>query len=209
MPDLPILTSEPRRYPGCCLSLSTSLLDTIATQLAATTSTHIDETSPLILSIGSGTGLVEELLQAHLTQTQITDAESRPWRCEGVELSSVNTHLPEDRINTVRGTWALHPRADDATVLLFVYPREIDLVAQYLEKYMKNSVPVENGDRCAGDAGGKENKPQLVIWIGPRIDYLSDYTGHFVSNSDFEVDVQNDAGIDEYESFVVLRRRDK
>ncbi|KAI1266955.1 hypothetical protein F5Y18DRAFT_425512 [Xylariaceae sp. FL1019] len=213
MPALPPLTPNPTRYPGSCLSLSTTLLHTITTQL---TTTHIKSPSsnPLLLSIGSGTGLLEELLHTHLTQTQtptpIPNTKSHSWRCEGVELPSVNKHLPEDRINTVRGTWALHPRADDAAALLFVYPRESGLVARYLERYMRDPAHLDNEERGQAESRGLESsKVQLVIWIGPRTDYVSDYAQLFASISDFEVEVREGVGIDEYETFVVLRRRDK
>ncbi|RWA03018.1 hypothetical protein EKO27_g12088, partial [Xylaria grammica] len=130
MPSLPSLTDEPTRHAGCCPSLSQPLLSTIAVLLHSTaaapasTGTQSRGPAPLVLSVGSGTGLLEELLHAYLNQhppTPSTIRSSIPWRVEGVEVNpAVNVHLPEDRINHVAGTWAvLESRARDAAALLF------------------------------------------------------------------------------------------
>ncbi|GAW24111.1 hypothetical protein ANO14919_136920 [Xylariales sp. No.14919] len=162
MASLPSLTDEPTRHAGCCPSLSQPLLSTIAallhstTAVAATTPASTGAQSrgpaPLVLSVGSGTGLLEELLHAYLNQHPPTPStiHSGPWRVEGVEVNpAVNVHLPEDRINHVAGTWAvLESRARDAAALLFVYPRDGALVRRYVDAFM----------RPAGDYGGVDGE---------------------------------------------------
>ncbi|KAF2972070.1 hypothetical protein GQX73_g1615 [Xylaria multiplex] len=162
MTGLPSLTDEPTRHPGCCVSLSVPLLDTIKTLLqsipiiAQSVNTTTNEESlqgcnsappqsALILSIGSGTGLLEELLHDYLNHGSHNSlsAPNHPnfignWRVEGVEVNqAVNVHLPEDRISRVAGTWAVHEsRARDATALMFVYPRDGALVRRYIDEFM-------------------------------------------------------------------------
>ncbi|KAI0418214.1 hypothetical protein F5X98DRAFT_122761 [Xylaria grammica] len=163
MPSLPSLTDEPTRHAGCCPSLSQHLLSTIAallhstTAVAATTPASTGAQSrgpaPLVLSVGSGTGLLEELLHAYLNQhppTPSAISSSIPWRVEGVEVNpAVNVHLPEDRINHVAGTWAvLESQARDAAALLFVYPRDGALVRRYVDAFM----------RPAGNDGGVDGE---------------------------------------------------
>jgi hypothetical protein len=112
---LPELSDQPFLHPHCCLSLSTSVLKTIADQLPR---------NRLILSIGCGSGLLEGLLQKEDPELQI----------EGVEVNqSVIQYLREEQSIIVRGTWAISSRADAATTLLFVYPRNTQLVQRYLK----------------------------------------------------------------------------
>ncbi|TGJ81559.1 hypothetical protein E0Z10_g7200 [Xylaria hypoxylon] len=178
MTSLPLLTDQPTRHPGCCLSLSLPLLDTIRVLLGSipviTQSTDVttnrksrDECasvllqSALVLSIGSGTGLLEELLHAYLKR----DSHPTPndpisidsWRVEGVEVNpAVNAHLPEDRINHVAGTWAvLESRARDATALMFVYPRDGALVRRYVDAFMRPAGHHESMDEDQQEGGGK------------------------------------------------------
>ncbi|KAI0424244.1 hypothetical protein F5Y09DRAFT_324938 [Xylaria sp. FL1042] len=189
MTTLPSLTDEPMRHPGCCLSLSQPLLATIRTLLQSITglppSTSLNNKSSsdahesasrpepaLILSIGSGTGLLEELLHVylnygvcHLTGRDSplptpnhpnASASTQDWRVEGVEVNrAVNIHLPEDRINQVAGTWAIHEsRARDSAVLMFVYPRDGALVRRYIEVFMASS-------SSGGDNGGRGEDEQV------------------------------------------------
>ncbi|KAI0104261.1 hypothetical protein GGR51DRAFT_229352 [Nemania sp. FL0031] len=163
MPTLPPLRDEPTRYPSCCISLSTPLLATIASLLSSShdpfpsPNTNLTNNEPaLLLSIGSGTGLLEELLHAYLnhdTPSRAHEDEGRInfWRVEGVEVNpAVNIHLPEDRINHVTGTWAVRStRAREAAALMFVYPRDGALVRRYVETFMdenesERGVPLRN-----------------------------------------------------------------
>ncbi|KAI0542501.1 hypothetical protein GGR58DRAFT_252745 [Xylaria digitata] len=182
MTSLSLLTDEPTRYPGCCLSLSLPLLDTIKTLLqsipliAQSVNTITNEESPhgcistppqsaLVLSIGSGTGLLEELLHAYLNHGSHNSLPTpnhlnfiRNWRVEGVEVNqAVNIHLPEDRINHVAGTWAVHEsRARDTSALMFVYPRDSALVRRYIDEFMGSTLNRERTDENEQGGRGKD-----------------------------------------------------
>ncbi|WPG98406.1 Hypothetical protein R9X50_00119600 [Acrodontium crateriforme] len=130
------LTDNPVRFPDLCLSLSRPLIHLLAAQLP--------HAPAKILSIGSGSGLLENAL-LHVTK----------HTCDlyGVEVSSaVNRHLPEDRLLQVAGTGLLHPDAIFAELLMFVYPRQPSLLASYLSAFSHGML-------------------EKVIWLGPRIDW--------------------------------------
>jgi hypothetical protein len=133
---LPVATSAtPSRHPDCCLSLSPTIpLDIIKA---------FPSRDALVLSIGSGTGLLEAIMAV---------AEPRLW-IEGVEVRSVNKYLPDELVHTVQGTWQLCSRARDCDALLFVYPRDPGLVKKYIADL------------------GFLNKVQSIIWIGPVNDW--------------------------------------
>jgi hypothetical protein len=141
-PTLPSLTEKPMAYSGCCLALSVPLV------------THIHALFPpppaLVLSIGSGFGLLE----AHLLTVQPSP------RLVGVEVSpSPNHYLPAINLHTVHGTRFLEPLAGEATTWLFVYPRRVGLISEYMDEYSNGSV-------------------EQIIWIGPQADW-DDYKGRF------------------------------
>ncbi|KAF2734185.1 hypothetical protein EJ04DRAFT_512683 [Polyplosphaeria fusca] len=139
-PPLPILSDRPTTHPGSCLALSLPLL--------AHFEKLLPETPALVLSIGSGAGLLEALLLA------------RNLRITGVEVSpSPNRYLPPANHETVLGSRSLHWLADDARVWLFVYPRRVGLVEDYIRIY-------------------GYNEARTVIWIGPTSDW-EDYRGLF------------------------------
>ncbi|KAI0864740.1 hypothetical protein F4860DRAFT_463311 [Xylaria cubensis] len=220
MTSLPLLTYEPTRHPGCCLSLSEPLLASIRTLLDSVPYLDNDghESEPaLILSVGSGTGLLEELLHVHLNNDDHVSAKK--WRVEGVEVNpAVNIYLPEDRINHVLGTWAvLETRAREATVLMFVYPRDGALVRRYIDTLMTSPTPLrdgygegENGREDRNESGSAPNKGaganyedhsedgdeirrnprkgvRLVIWLGPKCDWDDTGLGSIHMSSEFEV----------------------
>lgn len=147
--ELPLLSDKPVRHPKCCLSLSQPLLDTLGRVLQE----NLDPPG-LVLSVGCGTGLLEELLHRHVAAGGL--------RVEGVEVAGEDAHgvflayLPEDRAHTVPGTWALSRRAADAAALLFVYPRSEGLVRRY----------VQQARETAPGGGGR-----LVLWLGPAADW--------------------------------------
>ncbi|KAH8160302.1 hypothetical protein CIB48_g7937 [Xylaria polymorpha] len=179
MPNLPLLTSDPTRYPGCCFELSEPLLATIKTLLDSAphpTNKSQDGYRPelgpeptLILSIGSGTGLLEKLLDDYLSNGDHASANfhsAHKWRVEGVEVNpAVNIYLPEDHINHVQGTWAvLETRAREAAVLMFVYPRDGTLVRRYIDTFLTSStcagnehaVNCESGSASASASEGRD-----------------------------------------------------
>ncbi|KAH8723570.1 hypothetical protein GQ44DRAFT_685071 [Phaeosphaeriaceae sp. PMI808] len=143
--SLPALTEKPIAYPGCCLALSSSLL------------LHLNSLLPpppeIVLSIGSGFGLLESYLLATPFTHHIIGVEVEP---------SPNRYLPVSNHRTVDGTRFLDPLAGQATVWLFVYPRRVDLVNEYLSMYGDDSV-------------------KQIIWIGPQADW-NQYQDCFTRN---------------------------
>jgi hypothetical protein len=143
-PPLPTLTQTPKAHPGCCLALSAPLIAYLHSLLPSA--------PQLVLSIGSGFGLLEALLLASPpTLLHIIGVEVDP---------SPNVYLPPSNHRTVYGTRFLEPLAGEATTWLFVYPRRVGLVNEYLTKYGEGSV-------------------KHIIWIGPRADW-DDYDGCFL-----------------------------
>ncbi|KAI1332438.1 hypothetical protein F5Y16DRAFT_177997 [Xylariaceae sp. FL0255] len=220
VPGVPKLGAEPLRHPACCASLSAPLLAAIASLLPKWSASIT--TSPLILSIGSGTGLLEELLHTYLLDNNNKNNDIA-WRVEGVEVNpSVNVYLPEDRINHVPGTWATHPgRARDATVLLFVYPRDGLLIQRYVNEWMlapdsKRSdggkVKSKDSDRLSVGHGpaiadvGERRKLKRIIWLGPKADWEDTGLSCFENISAIEVlKIPDCSGIADYEMLGVLR----
>lgn len=135
MPSLPEITSQTLRHPDCCLSLSRGILGSIIEGLPE---------ESLILSIGSGTGLLETLLMQKDDKVII----------QGVEVNStVNKWLSSDQLHVVKGTWELCQEAQDAETWLFVYPRNPTLVTKYITEY------------------GSSRNLKCIIWIGPTLDW--------------------------------------
>ncbi|TRX90542.1 hypothetical protein FHL15_008515 [Xylaria flabelliformis] len=248
MTGLPLLTHEPMRHPGCCLSLSKPLLATIGTLLDSIP--HLDNNKShdghkpepaLVLSIGSGTGLLEELLHIYLNNddhVSINSNSAKNWRVEGVEVDpAVNIYLPEDRINHVLGTWAvLETRAHEATVLMFVYPRDGALVRRYIDTFMTSSRPPgdkhSESKKCREDkseSGSASNKGatyedhsedgdevrrnprkgvRLVIWLGPKCDWDDTGLRSVHTSSEFELlEMRHGVGLAEYEMLAILKQK--
>lgn len=189
--DLPPLDDAPRRYPDFCLSISTQLIRTLTDVLSSACSTSGRQKENLVLSVGSGSGLLEAHLQS--LWSSLPDCN---LTIEGVEVRTaeqarpVNRYLSEEHYATVRGTFEVSPRGRDASALIFVYPREPVLIQRYLQ--------------AARDDG---NSPlQAVLWLGPKADWdtfaecLRDVPG-FAS-----VEIPGDCGAVEYEMMAVLQR---
>ncbi|RYP61863.1 hypothetical protein DL771_009982 [Monosporascus sp. 5C6A] len=199
--DLPEITDEPRHYPDCCLSISRGILDVLTDTFRTAAETG------LVLSIGSGSGLLEALLQSrwatvsalasasasdNTTAAATTISAAASPRIEGVEVrASVNRYLPAAAVGTVRGTWEVSPRArSDPTVaaLLFVYPRSPALVSRYL----------------------REAAASVAVWLGHRSDW-PDFEPCFAGAPGFggavEVVGGCAAGLVEYEMMAIVRRR--
>ncbi|KAI0505366.1 hypothetical protein F5B22DRAFT_627928 [Xylaria bambusicola] len=214
MATLPSLTDEPTLYPGCCFSLSRPLLATIRALLESIPiltppdvkpSNSSSEHASVLLSIGSGTGLLEELLQRYLESSEARDSShhssSSTWRVEGVEVNpAVNVYLPEDRINHVVGTWAvLGSRARDATALMFVYPRDGSLVRRYIDRTSMTMGPTSR-TTCGG--------VQAVLWLGPKCDWEDTGLGSFTTRDEYEIfEMRSSTGLAGYEMLAVLRRK--
>jgi len=164
------LTDAPKHHPDCCLAISRPLLKTLVSTLP--------RAPRLVLSIGSGSGLLEAtLLRFAPDQVDII----------GVEVSqTVNKHLPESNTFFVNGTWALHAEAQTAAAWMFVYPREPKLVQLYLET------------RSSDDL-------RTIVWLGPRSDW-EDYASVFELGDAFKITLIEDCGAAAYELMAVMSR---
>lgn len=189
--DLPHIDDEPRRYPDFCLSISTRLIRTLTDILTSSCSTPGGQQKNLVLSVGSGSGLLE----AHM-QSLWSSLPGCSLAIEGVEVRTVeearpvNRYLSEEHHTTVRGTFEVSPRGREASALIFVYPREPVLIQRYLEATRED-----------------DNSPlRIIVWLGPKADWdtfaerLQDIPG-FCS-----VEVPENCGLVEYEMMAVLRR---
>lgn len=184
--SLPTLSDEPHRYPDLCLSLSHKLVCSITQLLEDQPDTS------LVLSVGSGSGLLEAHLQAHWSSQTGCFREIR-----GIEIRTapgarpVNKWLPENLSSTVRGTWELSPELNSAGALLFVYPREPGLVNRYLLAAAENS----NNEML-----------RTVIWLGPQADWET-FQDCFRNVSGFApLEMVQDCGLAEYEMMAIIKR---
>lgn len=183
--DLPELSEDPSRHPDCCLSLSTKLLDKLTgTCRLSQTASH----SLLVLSVGSGTGLLEAHLQAHWSSTPECNLT-----INGIEVRTsdpsrpVNKYLREENYSTVRGTWEVSPLAPEACVLMFVYPREPGLITRYVQEAVASL--------------------QAVVWLGPNVDW-EQFEGCLKDASrDGSVEIVEQSGLVGYETMAIVRTR--
>ena len=157
---------SPAHLPDCCSSLSVSLLKRLASLLPPEPA--------LTLSIGSGSGLLEALL---LHQRPKLDLKA-------VEVPTTdNKYMPVDRLQIVNGYRDLCELAADASAWMFVYPRDVWLLREY--------VRVFGGQKC-----------RLIIWIGPRADQLdSEFFGEMWVKEEVE-----ECGLKNYETMALWRR---
>ena len=119
MSQLPALADQPLHHPGCCATLSKTLIETLCRLLPA--APH------LTLSIGCGTGLLEALLlSCYCTRLSIQAVEVR---------HELIRYLPKENIQIVKGTWELCALAKEAIAWLWVYPREAALVQMYMDRF--------------------------------------------------------------------------
>lgn len=193
---LPPLSDEPTRYPDFCLSLSTPLIHALSNIFseAATQSS-----SNLILSIGSGSGLLEAHLQSLWSSTSGCELSIHGVEVQTAdEVAPVNRHLPEQNCSTVRGTSQLSSDLDTACALLFVYPRDPELVVRYL--------------RAACDPN--DSPLRVLVWLGPRADYDA-FAGSLQSALDVgllrhmgfqSVEILDVHGMAGYEMMAVVRK---
>ncbi|KAH6884192.1 hypothetical protein B0T10DRAFT_493725 [Thelonectria olida] len=204
--DLPILTSNhaPIRHADCCLSLSLKLLE-VLTDVCGQNCNRAANRKQTVLSIGSGTGLLEALLLEHF-QSQSARQKQENIRIEGVEVQQLGTkahlnkYLPDYAAITVRGTWEISPRMrdSDVSILMFTYPRQAALVTQYAQAALQPDSGI-----------------MLMVWLGPVADWdefepcFCTSTGTQLDEHGFKLDglMQGDeAGIGDYEMMAVFRR---
>ncbi|KAL1602334.1 hypothetical protein SLS60_005749 [Paraconiothyrium brasiliense] len=168
-PSLPQLSNTPTVHPASCLALSTPLLAHLASLLPRSPS--------LTISIGSGYGLLEALLLASPYSLNIIGVEVQP---------SPNTHLPRTHHREVAGSRFLEPLAGEAEAWLFVYPRRVGLLHEYIKEFARGKV-------------------QAVVWIGPTADW-EDYKGAFVG-WDVKVKGADELGGRAWEIVAVARKQ--
>ncbi|KAF2139693.1 uncharacterized protein K452DRAFT_310599 [Aplosporella prunicola CBS 121167] len=174
---LPPLLPAPTHHADCCLSLSAPLLHALAQ--------HLPKTGA-VLSVGSGSGLLEAHLAARL---------GRPVHGADVananlsDAAALNRYLPDECAWPVHGTWDLCPLAQHAPAWLFVYPREPALVRRYFDVF----------------AARPADPVRVVVWLGPRADW-PDYEAVLAGRKHWSVHVIEGAGLVPYEMIVVVRR---
>jgi hypothetical protein len=167
---LPRLVSTPKPYPGCCLALSTPLVAYLCTLLPYR--------PHLILSIGSGYGLLEALLLSPPYSLNVIGIEVQP---------SPNIYLHSSNHKEVIGSRSLHELAAETEAWMFVYPRRVGIVEEYLKTY--------------GDG-----RVQCVLWLGPRADW-EDYKSVFGKQWAVEVKAADEVGGRAWELIAVARKK--
>lgn len=170
MESLPDLAAKPTAYSGCCLALSRTLLDFIAALLSPQPA--------LVLSIGSGFGLLEAYLASKTYNVRVIGIEVAP---------SSNLYLPEGNHRIVHGSRSLEPLAADAKTWLFVYPRRVGLVQEYLAEYGSQNV-------------------ETVIWAGPCADW-DDFKDCVTAKWDVVVHSAAEIGGRAWELIAVMSKR--
>lgn len=233
--DLPAveLGDKPSRHPHCCLSLSTKLLDVLTETCFGKADDGGGGDGPCrtVLSVGSGTGLLEALWQQHLSSPSPYQ-HRREYRIEGVEVrlksaaanaSAVcNMYLPEQAINAVRSAADVvtsrlagdEGDGGDVVGVVFVYPRQPELVSRYVRAL---------GDGYGGSGGRRRGF--VVVWLGPVADWHDgfkacfdvddekddDDEGQVMKKGDVEVRTLSgeEAGVGEYEMMAVLSMRSR
>lgn len=132
MATCPKISETPHHHPDCCLSLSTKLIHQIG-QLQPPGST--------LTSIGSGSGLLEALIQQQYPHVRII----------GLEVNDVvNKYLTLENAISVGGTWNIYTKSSESDTWLFVYPRNPKLLSSYLDIF---------------------KVPNTIIWLGPKKDW--------------------------------------
>lgn len=162
------LSSSPTRFPDCCLAISSTFISAMAELLP--------KTPAFTLSIGSGSGLLESLL----------NQSDKNISVHGVEVSStINRHLDEENMHVVTGAWGLYSFAQQATAWMFVYPRDPKLVTKYIDTYGDDAV-------------------ELIVWLGPRVDW-PDYEPCFRQSAFSKLSFP-DIGLAPYEIAVIAKQ---
>ncbi|KAJ5141235.1 hypothetical protein N7476_009022 [Penicillium atrosanguineum] len=117
------LDPSPKRFPDCCLGISSTLLTYLGSNLP--------KTPAFTLSVGSGSGLLEALIVRCNENVSV----------EGVEVNStVNRYIAEEAMNIVGGGWGLCSDAQMASAWMFVYPRDPKLITKYMNTYGDQAV---------------------------------------------------------------------
>ena len=160
------LAEQPAHLPDCCSSLSVLLLKRLASLLPPDPA--------LTLSIGSGSGLLEALLLQQRPELDLNAVEVP---------TNDNRYMPADKLEIVNGYRDLCDLAADASAWMFVYPRDVWLLREYVQAF--------GGQKC-----------HLIIWIGPRADQLErEFFGEMWIKEEME-----ECGLKNYETMALWRR---
>lgn len=180
---MPEPVDAPRHHADCCLSISQDLLACLAKLVRDVAEESHRRREVILLSVGCGTGYFEAVLTAYLHEQGLTRT-----RVEGVEVVSADAkHLPKELVHRVPGTRSLCERARAADMLLFVYPRDGELVRRYSTQFADSI--------------------RTVLWLGPRAEWLvQQQLLHNVETLVGPVILES-AGIAPYEVAVAYRNR--
>jgi len=146
---------------------------------------HLPTVPDLVLSIGSGAGLLERLLSVHHPELRIQGVEVR-------DDHVINKHLPEEDTFTVVGSvgsGVTCKRASEARAWMFVYPRAPLLIRNYIQSY---------GSDCV----------RTIIWLGPKNDW-ADFAPALESTAFESPQEITDCGLPAYETMMVVRKKPK
>lgn len=152
----------------CCCSFSETLIHTLGSLLPR---------SPAVtISVGSGHGLLEFSLLRKFPETTL----------HAIEVTRIQPqYLPESRVHYVNSSLEIWSGAAYAQLWIFVYPRDFNLIKQYLETY----------------ASGEVKK---IVWIGPKADQA--IFESVLDANGWETRVIEDSGLPEYECFLLGQR---
>lgn len=167
--SLPTLTNKATVYSGCCLALSAPLVEHLHSLLP--------RSPALVLSIGSGFGLLEAILNSPTYNAHIIGVEVEP---------SPNTYLPLTHHRAVHGSRFLEPLAAGAEAWMFVYPRRVGLISEYMVAHGRDKV-------------------HMIIWIGPQADW-DDYKGCFAQGWTTQTRSADEIGGKAWDMVATVRR---
>lgn len=196
--ELPVLDLDqgPVRHAHCCLSISRALLESL-TETITRGDTH-SASQCTVLSVGSGTGLLEALLATYSSSPNCPYkpclvVEGVEVALQGTESLTPNKYLSEKHINTVRTSWELSARIRDpeVTAILFVFPRQPALVSRYVDRIREQSFAV-----------------RVIIWLGPIADW-DDFAPCFSCRGHEHVEIKSsddNVGLQPYEMMAIWRR---
>lgn len=135
------VSNKPTCFSDCCVAISKPLVEALVDTLP--------RRPAVILSIGSGRGLLEHLM---LQCSKALDGKLS-LDLYGVEVPTCeNKYLPEHRMLRVSSTSSVRSDAMFASALLFVYPRQVSLISKYLDVCLTGAL-------------------ERLLWLGHRSDW--------------------------------------
>ncbi|ODQ49687.1 hypothetical protein SAICODRAFT_32328 [Saitoella complicata NRRL Y-17804] len=191
--DLP--KGEALQHGHCNASLSLPLLDLILSHIE-------DHEARNIVSIGSGTGLLERLLEAHSQRKEKVEVY-------GIEVSKdVNLYLDQERMLYTNTDLAVSHVGRDIVcpihqiggrTWLWIYPRRVQLLEAYLKIYSADD-----------PEWGEEGSPRTIVIVGPRSEFgvfeASELLQHWARGGERKVLGGVEAGLREWEVVGVWKR---